>query len=549
MTLRRPRRREAGRCAGRPAARPGRGRAGPPDPGGGRHRGRDRRLLRPAARRPRQPAAGGAVARRLPDRLPQLGRLGAQAEGRRAPAEPRGRPCRRPGCAGMRGRRHRLRARTPPARCSSGYGPISGSREATTTAGTCQRPPCSRNWGGVGRHRSLPERPVHHPAAPATLDRADRAAPTMPPTHPDPPRPRPRRFPDRGARLPGRTPGLPRPPGRARRPAALAPLVPLTGAIRRTAAHRRVAAHRRGPVRPPTIAIDLHGRGPASHQTVAALRPGGSSCSAASTRAASPARSGGPESTRWPGGAACARNQASPPTPVTCCWRRPGSAAPGLGTCRAVGRRSCTGRRRAARWPAERSPAVARTARGRRPRRPDHRLRGRTRPGVAGGAAGRAAAASVVLAGQTPLGALAALTASARLVISGDTGMSASGLRLRAPVGDPLRPGPAVRMGTAPASAASGALGGRTRLPRRPARGPGRPSAGRDPAGAVLAAAGRALRAADAAGAGANRSRPGARARWRDGLGLLDGGAITGDVLAMEAGTRVSRARPVAGQA
>ena len=62
---------------------------------GRRHRGRDRRLLRPAARRPRPHARAGASARRLPDRLPELRRLGAAAQGRRSPARRAGRPRRR----------------------------------------------------------------------------------------------------------------------------------------------------------------------------------------------------------------------------------------------------------------------------------------------------------------------------------------------------------------------------------------------------------------------------------------------------------------------
>ncbi len=64
--------------------------------GPGRHRGRHRRLLRPAARRPRRDAARGARARRLPGRVPQLRRLRAPAEG---PAHGRSSPRRTgPGC-------------------------------------------------------------------------------------------------------------------------------------------------------------------------------------------------------------------------------------------------------------------------------------------------------------------------------------------------------------------------------------------------------------------------------------------------------------------
>jgi hypothetical protein len=99
-------------CRARPAAR--RSPSGirwrcPAGPGRGRDRRCHRRLLRPAARRARQPAAGGPLAGRLPHRLPQLGRLGAPSQGRRPTAEPPGRPRRRAVRPGLRGRGGRLR--------------------------------------------------------------------------------------------------------------------------------------------------------------------------------------------------------------------------------------------------------------------------------------------------------------------------------------------------------------------------------------------------------------------------------------------------------
>ena len=168
--------RKGGRCPGRPAARPGRLGAGPPDPGGRRDRGRDGRLLRPAARRSRQPAAGGPVARRLPDRLPQLGRVGTQAEGRRAPAEPRGRPGRRAGCPGMRGRHHRLQRGHPLRGAGADTAGYLGQGRRLRWPGPA-RSRATGKLGRGGRHRPLSERPVDHAAARggAQVDGADRA--------------------------------------------------------------------------------------------------------------------------------------------------------------------------------------------------------------------------------------------------------------------------------------------------------------------------------------------------------------------------------------
>ena len=85
-----------------------------------RHRRRHRRLLRPAARRARPHARAGARARRLPDRVPELRRVRAPAEGRRPPARRAGRPRRGAARAGLRRRRRRLRRGRPaPPSCDT----------------------------------------------------------------------------------------------------------------------------------------------------------------------------------------------------------------------------------------------------------------------------------------------------------------------------------------------------------------------------------------------------------------------------------------------
>jgi ADP-heptose:LPS heptosyltransferase len=161
-------------------------------------------------------------------------------------------------------------------------------------------------------------------------------------------------------------------------PAELAPLVPLTGALDQLRpAGQLQPVEWAGP--PPDVAVDLHGRGPASHQLVAALRPrrlivfGGE-------------HAGG---------------FAGPAFTLV----HPGAAAPSR------------------RWPPWRFAAVARqlTADG-------HEVR------ITGSAGEHALASRVarqaglpaghVLAGQTSLADLAALAASARLVIAGDTGLA-----------------------------------------------------------------------------------------------------------------------------
>ncbi len=209
-------------------------------------------------------------------------------------------------------------------------------------------------------------------------------------------------------------------------PGALADLVPLTGAI-----DELLPAAELGPVAwtgaPPDVAIDLHGRGPASHQLLAVLRPqrlitfGGRHGGGF----AGPGwRAGEHEVVRWcrlcsesgiHADPADLRLTAVPPVPSDALppapdgqgltLVHPGAAAPSR------------------RWPTGRFAAVARKL-----ARLGHQVV------VTGSAAERPLALEVarragllpqsVLAGRTSLATLAALTASARLVISGDTGLA-----------------------------------------------------------------------------------------------------------------------------
>jgi ADP-heptose:LPS heptosyltransferase len=200
-------------------------------------------------------------------------------------------------------------------------------------------------------------------------------------------------------------------------PAALASLVPLTGAVDELLpAAELEAVPWSGP--PPDVAIDLHGRGPASHRLLAVLQPhrlitfggryGGGF-------AGPPWRPGEHEVARWcrlcsasgiPADPADLRLAAGPATVLPGhTLVHPGAAAPSR------------------RWPAGRFAAVAREL-----ARRGHRIV------MTGSAAERPLALDVarqaglpresVLAGQTTLAALAALAGSARLVVSGDTGLA-----------------------------------------------------------------------------------------------------------------------------
>lgn len=199
-------------------------------------------------------------------------------------------------------------------------------------------------------------------------------------------------------------------------PGVLAPLVPLTQAV-----DELLPTGELQPVdwagEPPDLAVDLHGRGPASHRLVAVLRPrrlivfGGEH---AGGFAGPVWRADEHEVARW-----CRLCQESgipadpddlllaphPDSAPAFTLLHPGASAP------------------ARRWPATEFAAVARrlAAEG-------HDIR------VTGSPAERDLAVRVaglaglppehVLVGQTTLAELTALVASARLVISGDTGMS-----------------------------------------------------------------------------------------------------------------------------
>jgi ADP-heptose:LPS heptosyltransferase len=204
-------------------------------------------------------------------------------------------------------------------------------------------------------------------------------------------------------------------------PRALAGLVPLTGAVDELLPTGELQPVR-WPGPPPEIAIDLHGRGPASHRLIAALRPrrlivfGGPH---GGGFAGPPWYPGEHEVARW-----CRLCESSgiPADPGDLLLDDP---EPPGGTARAAGPAlihpgAASGSRR---WPPARFAAVARQLAG-----AGYQIR------LTGSAAERSLAhrvarlaglpADCVLAGATTLRGLAALTASARLVICGDTGMS-----------------------------------------------------------------------------------------------------------------------------
>jgi ADP-heptose:LPS heptosyltransferase len=197
---------------------------------------------------------------------------------------------------------------------------------------------------------------------------------------------------------------------------ALAPLAGLIDAVDEVLPARELEAlDWTGP--PPELAVDLHGKGPASHVIVADLRP------ARLLTFDSPGYPGPPwyadehEVHRWCrlvseglGVAADpdALDLAVPPVPPPVAGAalvHPGAAYPGR------------------RWPPERYAAVARHLAGR-----GHDVR------ITGGPAEVALAASVaelaglgedaVLAGRTSSLELAAVVAAARVVVSGDTGVA-----------------------------------------------------------------------------------------------------------------------------
>ncbi|WP_433539174.1 glycosyltransferase family 9 protein [Micromonospora sp. CA-249363] len=201
-------------------------------------------------------------------------------------------------------------------------------------------------------------------------------------------------------------------------PGGLAPLVDLVGGVDRLVD----TAGLDGPLRPgraPEVAVNLHGRGPQSHRLLAAARPG-------RLVAFANADAGFRDGPRWADDEHevdrwCRllswydiptdrrdlglRRPEVAGLPVGATLLHPGSNVP------------------AKRWPAERFAALARALRER-----GHRVLvtgSADERGLAervAGAAGLPPAA--VLAGGTDLGALAALVADARLVVSGDTGVA-----------------------------------------------------------------------------------------------------------------------------
>ncbi|GAA2194135.1 glycosyltransferase family 9 protein [Micromonospora lupini] len=201
-------------------------------------------------------------------------------------------------------------------------------------------------------------------------------------------------------------------------PAGLAPLVDLVGGVDRLVD----TAGLDGPPWPgpaPEVAVNLHGRGPQSHRLLAASRPG-------RPVAFANADAGFGDGPRWVDdehevdrwcrllswydiptdrGDLGLRRPGSTGGPAGATLLHPGSKVP------------------AKRWPAERFAALARALDER-----GHRVLVTGSADEHGLAAQVAHAAGLspdaVLAGRTDLGALAALVADARLVVSGDTGVA-----------------------------------------------------------------------------------------------------------------------------
>jgi ADP-heptose:LPS heptosyltransferase len=199
-------------------------------------------------------------------------------------------------------------------------------------------------------------------------------------------------------------------------PAALAPLVPLTGAVDELLPTGELEPIGwAGPA--PAVGLDLHGRGPASHRLVAALRPrrlivfGGQHAGGFTGPVW---RADEHEVARW---CRLCTESGIPADPADLLLTPPAGAGPSFTLVHPGA--AAPGRR----WPPDRFAAVARqlAAAG-------HAVR------VTGSESERGLASQVaqlaglpercVLAGRTSLAELAALVASARLVVAGDTGMS-----------------------------------------------------------------------------------------------------------------------------
>jgi ADP-heptose:LPS heptosyltransferase/uncharacterized protein YjbJ (UPF0337 family) len=194
-------------------------------------------------------------------------------------------------------------------------------------------------------------------------------------------------------------------------PAALAPLAELSGAVDEVLDTAPLAVPA---LRGPDVAVNLHGRGPESHRAVLASEPRRMIAFAAPGLPGPQWRAGEHEVARW---SRMLEESGIPADPARLDLRAPaGSLAPGA-TVLHPGAASP-----ARRWPAARWAAVARA----------EREAGR-RVVVTGSAAERPLAEEVargaglargdVLAGRTSVIELAALVASAGLVLCGDTGV------------------------------------------------------------------------------------------------------------------------------
>ncbi|HEY2270617.1 MAG TPA: glycosyltransferase family 9 protein [Streptosporangiaceae bacterium] len=199
-------------------------------------------------------------------------------------------------------------------------------------------------------------------------------------------------------------------------PPALAPLVPLTGAIDELLPTGELEpVPWTGP--PPELGVDLHGRGPASHQLVAALAPRRLIVFGGEHAGGFPGpvwRADEHEVARWC--RLCAES-GIPADPADLRLAAPGVSGPPFTLVHPGA--AAAGRR----WPAERFAAVAGWLADR-----GHAVR------ITGSAGERDLATQIawlaglpedhVLAGTTSLTGLATLVASARLVVAGDTGLS-----------------------------------------------------------------------------------------------------------------------------
>jgi ADP-heptose:LPS heptosyltransferase len=197
-------------------------------------------------------------------------------------------------------------------------------------------------------------------------------------------------------------------------PSALRPLVDLAGAVDRLLPTAELAAVPwSGP--PPAVAVDMHGNGPASMRLLEALHPG--RLVAFADPAGPQWRADEHERARW-----CrlvSETFGVPADPGDLLLARPPSA-PAVEGAVVVHAGAASASRR---WPVERFGEVARWAAERGERVV---LTGSAAEADAAHAVAQAAGlpTDAVLAGRTDLRELAALVASARLVVAGDTGVA-----------------------------------------------------------------------------------------------------------------------------